>query len=89
MKAGSRVKTAENSGFIGRGGLLRVACRAKMFPSNLADISLKHRKTKAFRSSRATDIHRPGVEIHHYRYLNIIDDYSRNPDPCYVANYNI
>lgn len=55
MKVGSRVKATENSGLIGREGLPRMGCRAETIPSNLAEICLKHRKTKAFRSSRATD----------------------------------
>ncbi|MBY2996198.1 hypothetical protein HF263_28780 [Rhizobium leguminosarum] len=67
MKDGSRVKTPENFGFIGRGGLLRVACGAKMFPSNLAEINLKHRKTKAFRSSRAPDIADLRLQINKHR----------------------
>ncbi|MGV2129410.1 hypothetical protein ACQZ4Q_23675 [Agrobacterium vitis] len=32
-----------------------MAFRAETVPPNLAEISLKHRKTKAFRSSKATD----------------------------------
>lgn len=55
MRGGSRVTTIENSGLIGRGGLLRVECRAETVPPILAEIFLKDRKTRRFRSFGATD----------------------------------
>lgn len=67
MKAGSRVKTAENSGFIGRGGLLSVAPITKTVPPNLAEICSKGRKTRSFRSSKATDISDLRLQINYHR----------------------
>ena len=55
MKARLNLKTTENSTLIGRGGLLYVALRAKTVPPNLAEIYQKGRKTRRFRSSKATD----------------------------------
>lgn len=46
----------DDSGLIGRGGLLRVECRAETVPPILTETILKDRETMRFRLSGATDI---------------------------------
>ncbi|NKL51922.1 hypothetical protein GFL15_28530 [Rhizobium leguminosarum bv. viciae] len=61
------LKRMENSQLIGRGGLLGVVCRAETFPPNLAEICLKGRKTRRFRSSRTADIADLRLQINYHR----------------------
>ncbi|ARM90781.1 hypothetical protein GGE16_005802 [Rhizobium leguminosarum] len=56
MKARSRDRTTENSALAYRGEPLVATSRAKTVPPNLAEIYPEGRKTKGFRSSKATDM---------------------------------